>query len=239
MTFVKKIFSVFIVLTFILCYSACDDPEEVVMTLSESEAVEIIEIALQSNSGALTSNIEDVAAQMREALTSGEVCDTLYNEEILKNHEGNLLMASYTTNISYQLECNNLSVPQSATFTSSTDASYNTNRITNISSSTFNGLASSLQPMAAAMSINGNYNSTGTQDISGSNPKSVNSTFIADLTNIEVNKVSIEVFSGTGTFSLTGTSNGESFDYSGDLLFNTDGTATLTINGTVYEIDLN
>jgi len=45
--------------------------------------------------------------------------------------------------------------------------------------------------------------------------------------------------SGTATFTLTGaTPKKGNFSFAGSLVFNGNGTATLTINGTAYSIDL-
>jgi hypothetical protein len=56
---------------------------------------------------------------------------------------------------------------------------------------------------------------------------------------VEISKSTYEIIAGEGTVTVTGeNSGGNSFSFTGSIVFNGDGTATLTLNGTEYTINL-
>jgi len=202
MTQMKKIKSVFIFGIAMMMLTACNVKEEIVEALSQGEAAEIIESALQEAAGGLTTNIQDIAAQLATAVTSGELCDTLYSDSIEKGHQGVQLQGSYTTLYTYEMTCNELDIPQTASFSSTTTAIYSSARIDSNDEGSFIGNVFGLQPSSSSLNLEGKYNSTGTQELAVQDQKNVKSVFAADLSGLSINKESNNIESGTATFSL-------------------------------------
>lgn len=87
--------------------------------------------------------------------------------------------------------------------------------------------------------LNGEYKRSGSFQSKVGNDASGHSNVDIVVTNLVLNKPTRKIASGSATISITGsTSKHGDFSYTGTLVFNGDGTATLTINGTVYAINL-
>jgi hypothetical protein len=239
MTQIQRIIPILVFATTALVFTSCSKKDEITESLTEGEAVEIIESALQSNVGGLTTNLEDVTEQLITAVTSGQLCDTLYTSTIEKDQQGTQVQASYTSDLSYQMTCNIFDIPQTASFSVSTTAMYATPRIDSDDNGDFTGNVTGLEPSSSIVNIGGNYSSTGTQNLDFVEQKSISSAFEVDLTNLEMNKQNYMIESGTAVFSFTGSTADENFSYSGNITFNGNNTATIIINGTTYEIDWN
>lgn len=239
MTKFKLFFPLFVVVFFASLMTSCDKADEIIEAISESDAVEIIEANFQANGGGLTTNIEDVAEQLVTALTSGELCDTLYSKTNEEDFQGAQIQASYTSEHSYEMTCNIFGIPQTATFSTMTSSMYNSSRIVSDDDGDFSGNVSGLQPSSLTMNIDGDYSRTGTQELNFMEQKDINSTLSAKLNELEISKQGYAIQSGNGTFSLTGSTPDKSFSFAGTIVFNGGNTATLTINGTTYQIDWN
>jgi len=237
MTQFKRIIPVLVLILAPMMFTSCDKKEEIRKIISESEAVEMIESSLQANAGSLSSNLEDLAIQLTTAVTSGEICDTLYTHTIEKDQQGGQMQAAYSSDLSYEMTCNSLDIPQTATFSVSTDFMYNTPRIISDDDAVFTGTVSGINPSASSMNLAGNYRSTGTQELNFKEQERVNSSFAVDLIDLKVNKQSNIVESGSGTFLFSGASSDANFSYTGTILFKGNQTATLTLNGSDYEVD--
>lgn len=227
------------VFAIISLFTSCGKNDEIIAALSESDAVEIIEANLQKNAGGLLTNLEDVAQQLLVAVTSGELCDTLYSKTIEKTFQGAQIQSSYNSDVSYTMACNNLNIPQTVAFSTLTSTLYNSTRISSDDNGNFVGNATGLQPSSLTMMFDVNYNRTGTQVLRFGEQKDITSTLTVNLSALKINKQSYEIESGNGTIVLTGSTAGETFTFNGNIVFNGDNKATLTINGTAYEIDWN
>ena len=236
---IKKTLTVLLLALFVFTLSSCNKKEEIIEALTESEVVEILEAALQNGSGGLTTNLENMAEELVNAAGDASSCDSLYSTTIDEEYQGNLIQSSYNSDITYEISCNAFNIPSEATFSSSTDLNYSTNRIESIDNSVFSGDASGLQGSSTTINLLGNYRETGTQVLIFSNQKQINSTFDVDLSTLQISKQGFDIESGVGSFSFTGTVDGSSFSYTGSIVFNDNKTASLTINGTTYDIDWN
>ncbi len=233
-------FTLFIIfLFFVSLFSSCEKADEFIEAVSESDVAEIIEVSLQNNSGGLVTNLEDLAEQLVSAATSGELCDTLYTKAIEEDVQSAPFQASYTSELSYEMVCNALNIPQTSTFSALTFSMYSSSRIVSDDNGTFDGNATGLQPTSMVMNISGEYSRTGTQELNFRERKDITSTLKINLSNLEMNKQAFEIEAGYGTISLTGSAANETFAYDGSIVFNGSKMATLTINGTIYEIDWN
>lgn len=230
-----NLLALFLILMF-TPFTACERVENL-QELSEGEAVEIIEAALQEASAGLQQHLEDLVENLEE-ISIEEVCDSVIVKQDSASSQNPRLTLSYTTDWVFDLSCNGFNIPQAATFTAATTVDYATSRMISDDETSFNGDVNGLALSASAYLINGDYLRDGTQDFIGSSPKTANSLLDMELTNLEVDKGDREILSGTATYSLTG-STSQPFSYTGTITFLGNGDLTLVVNGTTYNISLN
>ncbi|MEM6805466.1 MAG: hypothetical protein AAF696_28975 [Bacteroidota bacterium] len=238
MTQFRSIFTAILLFSLLAFQSACTVEVEL-EDLKESEVVEIIEASLQEFAGGLTSNIQDIAEEITEAISSGALCDTAYTQSVEENYQRGQIQSNYSTEMTYEMSCNELNKPASASFSSSTEYSYSTLRLSADDEANFEGNISGLLLTDPNLALEGNYASSGNQELNFNTSRSLGSTFNANLTNFQVDKSSFDILSGTATFTFTGTLQDTEFTYSGSITFNSDGTAKLDLNGNTYSLDLN
>jgi hypothetical protein len=137
------------------------------------------------------------------------------------------------------MACSALNVPQNATFSTLTLSMYSSSRVVSDDNGNFMGNATGLQPTILTMNINGEYIRAGTQVLNFRDQKEITSTLSIELSELEMRKQGFEILSGNGTIEFTGSAADGTFSFDGTIVFNGNKTATLTINGTTYEIDWN
>ena len=238
MTNSNLFFALALLFTGSLFFTSCSKVEDLI-ELSEKDASEIIESALQKSTGGFVDNLETFAQELANEISLEAICDSLYLESFTYDYQGSLTEASYASDYTYQLTCNDLNIPQSGVFSSTTDTDYNTPRIESDDTASFDGDVSGLEISAPDMIFAGTYNRGGLQELSFANQRQVNSTLEMDLTGLTVNKETVNLTGGTGTVTLSGTTQDTAFSHSGSITFNGNDTATLILNGTTYVIDLN
>lgn len=208
--------------------------------ISEEEAVEIVEASLAKESAGVEETTYAYAKTYEQEVSQNVQCNQAVSDSYNYSHNGTVIQATYSYNWSFTISCNGVNIPQSATFTSAGSGMYTTPRIESDDSSTFSATVTGLQPSSSTITYNATFERIGTQQLTTNlNTRSVSSDFSATIVDLVVGKTDYEVDSGTGTFSLTGTTNQGNFSYDGSIVFNGDNTATITINGNQYTIDLN
>ncbi len=96
-----------------------------------------------------------------------------------------------------------------------------------------------LAPSANDFVINGEFKRAGTFQSKVDTTNHGNNSIDIKVTALTIVKASRTIAGGNATISITGdVPKKGSFSYTGTLVFNADGTATLTLNGTVYTINL-
>jgi len=94
-------------------------------------------------------------------------------------------------------------------------------------------------PTAPDFVINGEYKQNGSFQSKIDTAKHGNNKIDIVVKGLTITKPARTIASGNATISMSGdTPKKGSFSYTGTLVFNGDGTATLTLNGTVYTIKL-
>lgn len=229
-----------VILAFLFITSCSEDDSITSESLSAEEAVEIIEAALAEESGGLSETAIAYTKAFVEEISQNVQCNATSTDSYEFTRNGSVIQASYTFNWEFLITCNGLSIPQSASFTANGSGSYSTQRIDSEDSSTLSASITGMQPTATQLSYNGSYGRTGSQQISiNQTTKNVTTDFNVAISDLVVNKSDYNVASGTGIFTLSGDANGNSFSFEGSLTFNGDNTATVTINGNAYTIELN
>jgi hypothetical protein len=207
-----------------------------VAELSDDEVVELIDLALQESSAGLTKSVELLIEDLEELSLEG-ICDSLYLKTNTYEYSGSVLNASLSSNAEWMLSCNFIDLPEFAEFNAVSAIDYSTNRVDSKDSSIFNGTVGGLLISMDAYSISANYERSGNRQGNFRENRILNSSLNLDLTNLQVSKSDFEIISGTAHLILVINSEGESFEYEGELVFSDD-EAELTLGNELYTIAL-
>lgn len=224
-------------------FGSCRKEEEEVPVTTD-DAADVITYAMQKSSGGYASGSEEAAACMTEeglqTTTPTLQCGIPFDSTVTLNYNSSNVSASYTLSWDLLLSCNNQNVPQSLSFNSPYSGNYNGPLM---SSSNSGNMAWTVTGLGSGSSVP--YSFSGTFSRSGSHTSKVRNqvTFTSDLqvtvTAVTVDKTTQHITGGTGNVTLNcQSSTGKTYTFTGTLVFNANGTATLTINGTSYPINL-
>lgn len=204
------------------------------------DATAVLQGALSKNAQGLVMEISDAAAKTQNAVRNlSSNCGASFDTTSIRTLNNAYVNATYTSNWAWSLSCNRLQIPQSFTFTRSAQGAYNSSKISSDDSSNGNWTVGNLVT-GTAWTFGGTYTRSGSQVSSIKSPHSFTSELTVNASNIMVNKSNTRIESGTASFKLTGSNNaGETFTFEGNIVFNGNGTATVTINGQTFEIPLN
>ena len=240
----KNNLPIFSLAVFAIAFSlmACNKSDDDTATLSDEEVAAVLEGALMSSSGGITDEIADatqVAIRYTEKTILGGDCGETFDSTVLRSVNNASITASYTTTWQWIINCNNLMVPISIDYDRTANGAYETARMISDDNSLSNWGIDNLLT-GNAWTLSGSYVRSGNQTSKVRNRSSFVSELTISVNELAVSKSSLDIVSGAATFTLTGSVNGGSgFSYSGSIVFNGNGTATVTINGQAYVIDYN
>lgn len=211
-------------------------PEE---TLSEEEVVAVVEGALLMNTEGITAEALDAANTSDEYLEKNNgPCEASFDTSVVRSYSGARISSAYTSHWGWTVHCNDLMVPNSIDFGRTTVGIYETLRMSSNDQANSNWAVDNLIAGDNYI-INGSYTREGSQTSKVRSQNSFSSSLFVELSDLQVHKELKRIESGTATYALSGEStNGNSFHYEGQIIFLGDGSATVTINGNTYEIDL-
>lgn len=235
---IKKISLLFVATVLLL--TSCNKNGDIIESLKIEETVALVVSSLQKSTAGLTDEIEKLAEESVENYSVSLTCDTIYQDNYDLNYNNTLVSANYSVNYSFEMECNEISIPQSLTFSASSIGDYSTPRIESVDSSSSSLYVEGLQPTQENLTFSGSFIREGTQYLTVLESRNVSSEIKFTFNEIIVSKETNFIESGQADLQLTGIiNNGETFVINGSIIFTGNRTATLTINGEVYELDLN
>ncbi|MCB0634986.1 MAG: hypothetical protein KDC54_00130 [Lewinella sp.] len=241
---IQKFFSLAIIATFALSsafLTSCEKEEATEPAISGEEAAELLEVSLKADSEGLAAEMM-LAAELAQSavnknlttLDCGETRDSTVSHSIANAW----VTANYSSTFTWGLICNNFDIPTQLTFTRETAGDYESNRWISDDEASSNWIVSQLLT-GDSWVVNGSYERLGYQESKVHEMRTFNSTITYQVTDLHISKDDRRISSGATSFSLAGeNSDGNSFLITGGLVFNGDGTATLTINGESYLIEL-
>lgn len=213
------------------------DPEEIVELLTNSEAAEILETTMASKTAGFTMPVID-AAQIIEAYLNS--CNIPGDTTLTKSKSGGVATYNYTFNMDWLVTCSNLNLPQSATVGIAANGAFNSAHWSGNDVTAGNLTYTGLDLQAPEYIVNGSYELEG--DLTGSLRKvspTLNCVTELHLVDLKINKSSLKITGGTGTAIVVGnTANGGTKTLNAELVFNSDGSATVTVNGYTHTFPL-
>jgi hypothetical protein len=226
-----------------IVFISCNKDEIETPDIEQSEAVEAITNSLSANSNGLTSSIANTAKYASEqsiySKSSSLNCGQLYNYDYNESNSVTNYSFNYSVQRSAQLNCTSGGVADNFVYQANRTGTYDTPRMSSSDNAVSNWTMTGLNTNSTNAIINGSYQRNGTQVSKVRNKNSFKSTINYTTTNINVDKTSHKIVSGSSTVNFVGTSStGNQFTYNGTITFNGNDMATLVINGNTYTINL-
>lgn len=210
--------------------------------VSNEEIVALVEGALVADTEGLAAEMQDAAYVADEALEKDNTlpCGETFDTTVVRNYSSAHFTAAYTSNWNWTLNCNDLNIPLSLDFNRQSQGEYETPRMESSDNAEGSWTVSNLT-LGANYILNGSYSRQGSQTSKVRQQNSFTSSIEIAVAELNFSKADREIVSGSATFILTGSGTGGNvnFTHQGSIVFNGNGTATLTVNGNSYDIDLN
>ncbi len=209
--------------------------------VTEAEAIELVQETLISEVYGINMQAYDASEIVTEnASKSAFECGVTNTRTRERNSEnGAVINYSHSIDYNFTLLCEN-NAATAYTIDYSGSGVYSSPRMTSNDVITYTSVLDNIIEANTPFVYNSSFTREGTQTIRiNGNNKDFESTLTIKTTNIEVDKVTRRILSGSATFSLTGIlTSGESFGYSGDITFNGNGGASIEINNNMYNVSL-
>ncbi|MCB9194792.1 MAG: hypothetical protein H6598_01025 [Flavobacteriales bacterium] len=235
----KKHITLLILGIALMTISSCRKEDETeTKTVTEEETEEVIAKSLESSNSGLTEQFED-ATKMANIIMQNPICALTYDSTINKTYSSATRSLDYQFIWGYQMNCNN-NIPNNISFTYDANGDYSSVRMdaNDVADGTL--VLTQLATSQSSYLININYERTGNQTSKIGNQSSFTSDLTITGSNIEIDKTSYEILSGTASFSIAGSAdNGNDFSFGGTITFLGGGSATINFNnGGQYTISI-
>ncbi|HEY4327854.1 MAG TPA: hypothetical protein VGN20_27980 [Mucilaginibacter sp.] len=190
-----------------------------------------------SSFNSLNANLNTIAAAIDKKHLA---CGLMITDTVSRHSSSNSALVTYSYNSIYNftLNCNN-SVPSDMTSILDYNGNFSGPVWLLVDTGITNFTVTGLSPQATDFVLNGEYKRQGSFHSKIDTTKHGNRTVDIVVTGLTLLKPARTIVSGTATISVTGyTPKKGKFTFDGTLVFKSDDTANLTINGTVYSINL-
>lgn len=237
-----------------LALSSCNKEEENTAAAetaqpTEADAVAIIEESLSKEQGgeakelelmleSLESNLMPQGDGQGNGIAQGNLdCNVPFDTTFTYTIGGDAT-GTFTHNWNFLLNCQ-AGIPLSLNVNASHEGTFSGPNIEREVNGNRQRVWTGLQPFATEFVLNGSSTRYGTRTHNFGAGNTFTWTLNRTVTDLTIDKATHQILSGTAT--LEGdliVSNGNNYEFDATLVFNGDGTATLTINGNEYVIEL-
>jgi hypothetical protein len=234
-TIMKTLFAFLaIAMTFMSCQKEDSALAATGSTLSNEEAAAVVQYALAGETNGMSTFIKDVASKT-VTVNNPYYCGLSKDSTFSKSGT----TYAYSAQLSWLLTCTPAKVPASLQFSLSTSGQYQVAKVSSKDAGTGTATFSGLEVKSSNYVVNAEYVRNGAQTLNVATTKSVTSNLSISMSNLQVNKSTYQILSGTGTFNLSGkTLTGKTFSYTGTIVFNGNCTAIITTNGKSFTISI-
>ncbi|HWZ02211.1 MAG TPA: hypothetical protein VNX40_01300 [Mucilaginibacter sp.] len=208
--------------------------------VSNAEAASMVAGSVSINSNGVASLAGDATIDATGIGSLHDVCGTIKSDSISRQSSaGSAVTFSYKLKYNYTVDCNSSSQPDSLSSTLTYSGSFSGPNLSSSNSGSSVFTVNGLLPTATDFVINGEFKRAGSFSSKVDTTHHGNSNIDIVINSLTILKHSRNIVSGNAAISVTGdVPKKGSFSYTGTLVFNGNGTATLTLNGTVYMIKL-
>lgn len=229
-----------------LTVAACDEEGTTSSSLiSTEEAADMVATTLAESSSGLTVSVTEATATAASAelepSSGGRKNSCGYSESksfSTVNRNGSVITFSYDFSYDYLVSCNDDNQPILLASEVYFDGSFDAPRLSSTHTGTGDLNVSALDETATTYRVNGSYSRSGSFESKIRNKNTSNSTVLVSIEEIIVDGDNT-ITEGTATVNINGEVPGKGeFTYSASIEFEGGNEAKLTIDGTIYTINL-
>ncbi|HVW97703.1 MAG TPA: hypothetical protein VHA56_17140 [Mucilaginibacter sp.] len=206
--------------------------------VSNDEAADMVAASISSNFSGVAEVSADVTVSAQTFTGLHLACGTVKSDSVSRHSSGPRVSYDYKLKYTYTLNCNGDNLPDNLSSNLSYSGSYDGPNITSTNSGSSSFTVAGLASSAANFDINGEYKRTGSFKSKSDTTNTGSSNINITVSQLKLTKPERKIMSGSANFTITGNvpKKGD-FSYNGTIQFNGDGTAKLTVNGTVYIVN--
>jgi len=210
-----------------------------VSNVTNDEAADMVAGSLSLNSNGVASLSADASLNAAVIINTPGACGTIRSDSISRQSKpGDPVTYNYNLKYSFTVNCDG-GRPDSLLSTLTYSGSFSGPNLSSSNSGSSVFMVNGLLPRFTDFVINGEFKRAGSFSSKIDTAHHGNSNIDIVINSLTVEKSSRTIVSGNAAISITGdVPKKGSFTYTGTLVFNGNGTATLTLNGTVYIINL-
>jgi hypothetical protein len=207
--------------------------------VSNAEAADMVAGSLSMNSNGVANVSADATLDATAYINTHVTCGTTKSDSISRQSTaGSAYSYSYNLKYNYMVNCIN-NVPDNLSSSLVYSGSFSGPNLSSSNSGSSVFTVGGLAPTAKDFVINGEYKRSGSFQSKIDTTNHGNSSIDIVINALTITRPGRNIASGNATVSITGdVPKKGNFSYTGTLVFNGNGTATLTLNGTVYTINL-
>jgi hypothetical protein len=209
-------------------------------SITTDDAADMAAGALSQSSNGVADVALDATLNASLIFAGHPRCGTLRSDTVSrKSTSGSQYTYSYNLTYNFVVDCNSSNQPDSLLSNLTYSGSYSGPNMSGTNSGSSDFGVSGLLTTDTAFFINGQYKSAGSFASKVDTANHGSNTISIAVTNLTLKKPLRVIEGGSATISISGsTPKHGSFSFTGTIVFNSNGTATVTINGTVYSINL-
>lgn len=207
-------------------------------SISTDDAATIMANSMSSSSGGLVSASADVSVNAQLTFNANPGCGGTKTYSFARqNPQGSSITYSYSFNYTYTLNCVN-NTPDNVSSIATSTGSYDGPNLSSTDSGTSTFKVAGLASSSTAYTLSGEYKRAGSFTQKTGNMYKGSSNVDIILTSLSIPKAGGTIASGSANFTLSGTSNNGTFNFTGTITFVGNNQANLTLNGTAYVVNL-
>ncbi len=218
---------------------ACKKAQVSAVSPSNDDAAILLAGTLATNNFGM-SNLSSDISNTSLVLASNNSCgiETI-DSAIRKSSPGNNFNYNYKIKYSNKVNCNTSNLPDYITNSLTYNGSFEGPKLKVSSSGSTSYRIGGLTPTATVHVLNGEYKNTSQFKFKTDTTNHGTVNIYIGVKNLLVSKVNNNIISGTAMVMITGSSSKKTaFSYNGSLIFNNATSASLSLNGAEYAIDL-
>ena len=240
----KKSFKLLFVtlLTGALIMSCTKEEEKEAEIFATEEIADEIAAALGSSNSGISDEIVEIAQLSDDYISDlkSTLTDTVFSVDTSftrTNPSGSVVTYNYTFQMEYGYIFENGKLNRFY-YNGNASGSLDAPRIGSSDSRISDWILTGLEVSSSNYLLNGTTTRTGVSQSKVRYKSNISSDSEITLTNVNINKSTLEIVEGTLEWNYTGTVNGQSYTYSVIIVYQGNGMAELTINGIKYIINI-
>ena len=220
-----------LILFLFVALASCDRDND---SISEEEAADLIGATLSSDDSGLGADLIYMAAKAIEEETNySSDCNYTGDSAFSSSFSGPERSYSFNYTYDWTVTCENF-IPVALNFNTTRSGDYDGRFVDHTGNGLGNFVLTDLFS-GSELTLNGTYSNTGSSTLTRrGTARTIDSEVEVTLTNVKIEKTSLEINSGAAVVTVLATGEDNSVSYNGSITFLGNGALEVVVNGNVY-----